>query len=522
MNVLRKILLFLYCCVFLTALFGCGKNNMTVDTSVETISEEPTPEALKINADKLNTKKETEDEFPSVKGACGFLKPTREYELIGVDINEFQENSYALRFWFKFTNNDDSLYSPSSCFYKHDGITCMQSEEKLSKIYHLENSVEENLLYCSIFPGNTVVFSESFMMLNNNDEIKVMIQDDNMKSYNFKINPVTFKSVVPKPFIWPSVVSSYNDIPSSDEIESNGFREKVGECEIIRGTSQAFGDDAVDCVRVTYDITNISNQACGIYGIDFHAFQDGVELHDAKPISDYAIDTDFHGDISFPLNETVSISYTYALYNTLSPVMIICDTYDFDENEEYTRVYGEKIFDIISLMESKYESESEDASMQQKYLEECVDEANIKLQEINPDDYWVEDKFYLGDYAVALGYDIPRGQFLFTNDEGINIKFSDTLGYILFEQKRGEKTYSVEYIYKDINNDALPKDVNMISRKGGLEDGAEGEPINRKIVNDYIELLQWLVTTDNPFEINEFSKEWEFHKEYEFHKESEE
>ena len=62
----------------------------------------------------------------------------------------------------------------------------------------------------------------------------------------------------------------------------------------------------------------------------------------------------------------------------------------------------------------------------------------------------------------------------------------------------------------------------MISRKGGLEDGAEGEPINRKIVNDYIELLQWLVTTDNPFEINEFSKEWEFHNEYEFHKESEE
>lgn len=332
---MKKFLVLCLSTVLALSLCACGKEEpATGNVAEETTTEVEADATAETAADSVKDEKAATEEkdatedvsattsLPEVKGTSGEM----DFELVGLDITKAYDEGSAIRLWFKVTNNSKSLRFPNY-FVGWDGIVCTQNGETLIGTSLLEEQVEDTIAGCDILPGTTVVYTEKYEMLNDSDIINVNIKDS-ANEYNFDIDPATFTSVIPEPFTWAPVTSSDWFQPVSDEIEIMGdIKIKVAGCELIKG-SQWIGNDELDCVRVTYEATNNSDQDTNLGGY-FDILQDGVELQLGVPTAEYASDTDTSITAPIAKGETIQYSLTYILYNTESPVMVIYD--DFSE-----------------------------------------------------------------------------------------------------------------------------------------------------------------------------------------------
>ena len=330
---MKKFLVLFLSTVLTLSLCACGKdepaaNDETENTAVEATADETTEVATDTTSETATTTDATEvtaeetaaASLPEIKGVSGGM----DYELVGLDITKSYDDSPAIRLWFKVTNTSNSLRYPNY-IVGWDGIVCTQNGEALIGTSLMDEQLEDTIAGCDMLPGTTVVYTEKYEMLNDSDIVNVNIKDTE-NEYNFDIDPKTFAPVIPETFTWASVNSSDWFQPVSDEIDiMDNIHIKVLGCELIKGTPWV-GSDVLDCVRVTYEATNNSDQDTSLGGY-FDILQDGVELQLGTPTSEYASDTDTSITAPIAKGETIQYSLTYILYNTESPVMVVYDDF---------------------------------------------------------------------------------------------------------------------------------------------------------------------------------------------------
>lgn len=334
---MKKVLVLFLSMALVLSICACGKEEPTTnDTAENTVVEETTKteetEATEaVEQEKTSTEETvteetgaeetaTADSIPEIKGTSGGM----DYELVGLDFTESYDNGSAIRFWFKVTNNSNSLRYPNY-IVGWDGIVCTQNGETLTGTSVLNEQLEDTISGCDLLPGTTVVYTEKYGMINDTDVININIKDSE-NEYNFDINPATFTSVIPETYTWAPVTSSDWFKPVSDEIDiMDNIHIKVLGCELIKGYPWV-GNEELDCVRVTYEATNNSDADTSLGGY-FDILQDGVELQLGAPTSEYASDTDTSITAPIAQGETIQYSLTYVLYNTESPVMVIYDDF---------------------------------------------------------------------------------------------------------------------------------------------------------------------------------------------------
>ena len=188
----------------------------------------------------------------------------------------------------------------------------------------MEEQLEDTIGGCDTLPGTTVVYTEKYEMVSDTDVINVTIKDE-ANEYNFDVDPATFAAIIPEPFTWAPVTSSDWFQPASDEVDVFDTHIKVLGCEVIKGSAW-IGNEELDCVRVTYEATNNSEEDTSVGGY-FDVLQDGVELQLGVPTSENAIDIDTSISAPIAAGETIQYALTYVLYNTESPVMVVYDDY---------------------------------------------------------------------------------------------------------------------------------------------------------------------------------------------------
>ncbi|MCQ2419765.1 MAG: DUF5067 domain-containing protein [Clostridia bacterium] len=334
---MKKFIALLLSLLLVLSLTACGDK--------EEKAEDPAPAAEKTETQlmpeknpeiKPQTEQEPKPETEPESKAEAFTLPeisgvTHEmsYSLEGMDITADYEDLPLIRFWFKITNDSDSLQSPTY-LSAWDGLVVTQCEEELNGSSLKEGTPEESVAIRDLYPGTTVLFSEGYTLVNDTDIITVTLTDDDQE-YTFEVDPTALTPILPEPFEWVPVTDTDWFEPIADEYANyNDVTERLTGYEVIDGMPWV-GSESVKVIRIYSEVTNASDKEQRVSSF-FTPMQDGVELALGRPAE--GVDSDILINTTLQPNETKTLSQSYVLYSS-DPVFNV----RLDWGDTYGAVY---------------------------------------------------------------------------------------------------------------------------------------------------------------------------------------
>lgn len=131
-------------------------------------------------------------------------------------------------------------------------------------------------------------------------------------------------------------------------------------------------------------------------------------------------------------------------------------------------------------------------------------EVEVASGEVDPAKYWEGDTFHLDEYAEALGYEIKPSSLLYRYDNGstkvLLCPSEEKICFMEGEEITHESGYGItnpDKEYQDIRNG----DINI-----EFNDSIIGR--NNDRLDEYIETLQWLANTNDPYSLEDHFDYW--------------